>query len=174
MAEGVARMEKAVDEILANFPARPLAWLLRLIVPGDAKARRGAADDLLLKAAALITEPGPARDRLTLGVFLPDNDDGVARLERAFALTIAADPVHRRLRQAKLKDWRKAHADGLVSDGEAQQLEAAEQAVDLAAAVDDFAPGTLEPNRASKAAAKPAKGSASQRRTPLPAAPPSI
>ena len=175
MADGLARMEKAVDEILANFPARPLAWLLRLIVPGDAKARRGPDDDLLLRAAAVITEPGPARDRLTCNVFLPQDDDGVARLERAFALTIAADPVRRRLRQAKVKDWRKAQADGLVSEEEAKQLEAAELAVDLAASVDDFAPGTLEPHRkpAPKAAPKAAQGPAEKRRATLPAAPPS-
>jgi len=174
MADGVARMEKAVDEILANFPARPVAWLLRLIVPADANARRGANDDLLQQAAALITEPGPARDRLTRDVFLPRDDDGVARLERAFALTVAADPVRRRLRQTKIKDWRKAHVDGLVSDEEAKQLEAVEQAVGLAASVDDFAPGTLEPHRTPAAKAPNAtKSSVSQRRAPLPAAPPS-
>ncbi len=176
MADGLARMEKAVDEILANFPARPLAWLLRLIVPGDAKARRGASDELVLKAAALITEPGPARDRLTVNVFLPDGDDGVARLERAFALVVAAEPVRHRLRQARIKDWRKAQADGLVSEAEAKQLEAAEQATALAAAVDDFAPGTLEPHRVQMPAAPKtaAKSGAAQRRAPLPAAPPSI
>ena len=123
---------------------------------------------------ALITEPGPARDRLTRDVFLPRDDDGVARLERAFALTVAADPVRRRLRQTMIKDWRKAHVDGLVSDEEAKQLEAVEQAVGLAASVDDFAPGTLEPHRTPAAKAPNAtKSSVSQRRAPLPAAPPS-
>ena len=173
LAEGVARMERAADEVLANLPSRPLAWLMRLVIPADAKARRGADDALLLEAAAVITEPGPARDRLTPNIFLPDDDGGVARVERAFALAAAAEPVRKRLRQARIKDWRQAARDGLVSPAEAEQLDAAEQAARLACAVDDFEPGALEPRRAG-AAAPASKPSAPQRRTPLTAAPPSI
>jgi len=180
MADGIARMERATDEILANLPARPVAWLMRLVVPGDARARRGANDALLLKAASVITEPGPARDRLTANVFLPD-DDGVAQVEHAFALTVAVEPIRRRLRQARIKDWREAKIQGLVSPDEAEALEAAEAAVRLACAVDAFAPGALEPHRAgpdpSEPQAKPVavtKTPGSKRRAPLTAAPPSI
>ncbi|HUO22205.1 MAG TPA: acyl-CoA dehydrogenase [Caulobacteraceae bacterium] len=186
MADGLARMEKAMDEILANLPSRPMAWLMRAVAPGDAKARRGAGDARLLAAAAVITEPGPARDRLTPDLFLPKDDDGVARLERAFALAAEVEPLRQRLRHAKMKDWRQAQADGLVSTEEGARLDAAEAAVRLALAVDDFAPGELEARRTEPAAAKtqgqprrsprssPPKTSRPQRRAPLPAAPPSI
>ena len=147
MADGLGRMEVAVGDILANLPARPMAWLMRLVVPGDSKARRGANDRQLLKAAAVVTEPGEARDRLTPNLYLPTGDDGIARLERAFDLVVAADPVRQRLRHAHIRDWHKAQADGLVSAAEAKQLATAEEAVHLACAVDDFAPGALEPHR---------------------------
>jgi hypothetical protein len=170
-------METAADAILANLPTRPMAWLMRLIVPGDPRARRGASDVQLLKAAAAITEPGPARDRLTANVFLPgdgpDNcDDGVARLERAFILVVETEPVRRCLRQAKIRDWREGAAQGVVTAEEARRLEAAEQAVALACAVDDFAPGALEPRREAVNAGSSNRQSP-ERRAPLPAAPPS-
>jgi hypothetical protein len=173
MAEGLRRMETAVDEILANLPARPMAWLMRLVVPGDRKAHRGPSDQLLLEAATRIVEPGPARDRLTVNMFLGDPDDGVGRLERAFNLAAEVEPIRKRLRQAHLRDWRKAAADGLVSAEEAKALDAAEQAAALACMVDDFAPGALEPHRGAPAE-PPKQGAAPQRRAPLPAAPPSI
>ena len=157
MADGLARMETAVDHILANLPARPLAWLMRLVVPADGGARRGASDPLLLKGAALITEPGAARDRLTVNIYRGDSQDGMGLLETAFDRVIAAEPVRKRLREAKIKDWHKALADGLIDKAEAALLEAAEQAVRLAAAVDDFAPGTLEPHRKAPPRAKTAK-----------------
>jgi hypothetical protein len=122
----------------------------------------------------VITEPGPARDRLTANVFLPgDGDDGVARLERAFALVAEAEPVRQRLRQAKIKDWREGAAQGLLTAEEAGRLEAAEAATALACAVDDFAPGALEPRRE---AADPGSSNrqSPERRAPLTAAPPSI
>jgi acyl-CoA dehydrogenase len=176
MAEGLRRMETAADEILANLPARPMAWLMRLVALPDGKARRGGADRQLLKAAEVVTASGSARDRLTANLFLPQDDGGIARLERAFALVEQADPIRRRLRQAKIRDWREGVEGGLVSPEEQALLEAADEAVALACGVDDFAPGTLGPHRGQAASTqKPPskKGAHSQRRAPLPAAPPS-
>jgi acyl-CoA dehydrogenase len=176
MAEGLRRMETAADEMIANLPARPMAWLMRLVVLPDGKARRGGTDRQLLKAADVVTASGPARDRLTANLFLPRDDGGIARLERAFAMVEQADPIRRRLRQAKIRDWREGVDRGLVSPDEKALLEAADEAVALACGVDDFAPGTLEPHRDRVSPAQEPqskKSASSQRRAPLPAGPPS-
>ncbi len=147
MAEGLRRMEIATREVIANFPVRPAAWLFRLVIPRDDRALAGVPDDLLVRCAAVLTEPGPARERLTPGVFVDKGDDGLARLERAFALAGEIEPIRLRLRQSGIKDWRHAGESGLLSAAEAASLRAFEEAAHLAAMVDDFAPGALEPGR---------------------------
>jgi hypothetical protein len=80
------------------------------------------------------------RDRLTIDIFHGIGDDPVARLEHAFALTVATQPVRDRLRRAHADDPAKARAQGLITDTEAASLQAAHEAVAAALAVDDFAP----------------------------------
>ena len=69
----------------------------------------------------------------------------MARLERAFALVIAAEPLRERMRQARVRDIDQAKRQALINDAEAAQLHAAAEAVAAAVAVDDFAPEELSP-----------------------------
>ena len=145
MAKGLKTIETCIDEIIANFPSRLMAWLMRAAVPSDANRRIGPSDELSRRAAELITEPSAARERLTQGLFAGRNQGGVERLERAFRLTVEAAPIRIRLHQAKIKDWREALALGRLSAAEAASLQAAEEAVESAVMVDDFAPDELRP-----------------------------
>jgi acyl-CoA dehydrogenase len=91
------------------------------------------------QCAQMILEPSAARERLTSGIFHIDDDRGLARLEKAFALVTAADSIDRRMRAARLKDWREAVKRGVITASEGERIRAAEEAVAKVIEVDDFA-----------------------------------
>jgi acyl-CoA dehydrogenase len=134
--EGCGAIERRFDEVLTNLPNRAIALLLRFVI----RPRRsgGAADALLLAVGQLLLEPSPTRERLTERVYCGCHDDAVARLERAFTLTVETAPLRAKLKAAHVHDWRIARDNGLISDADAHALHAAETAVDRAIEVDDF------------------------------------
>ena len=147
MAAGLKTLEISVDEIIANFPSRPMAWLMRAVVWPDRRRRLGPSDDLTRRCAELATEPTATRDRLTAGLYLDADRGGAALVECAFALTHQAEPIRRRLRDAKIHTWRDAVAKGSLNEAEIATLKAADDAVHRAIMVDDFAPAELKPGR---------------------------
>jgi acyl-CoA dehydrogenase len=147
MAEGVKTIETSIDGIIANFPSRPLAWLLRAVVPRQSSGRNGAADTVTRRCADLITEPSQTRERLTSGLFGGTEQGGALRVERAFQLVDATQAIRHRLHQAKVTDRDAARARGLLTAAEATALQAADDAVHQAIMVDDFAPADLKPRR---------------------------
>jgi acyl-CoA dehydrogenase len=143
METGCAVIEVRLDEILSNLPNRPAAWLLRFLVLPFGLRRRGPSDRLTQACAEILLSPSATRDRLTVDIFHGAGDDPVARLERAFALTVAAQPLRERLRRAHVSESAKALVQGLISEAEAASLNSAHEAVMAALAVDDFAPEDL-------------------------------
>jgi acyl-CoA dehydrogenase len=148
MESGFATIETRLDEILTNFPVRPVAWMLRFFVLPFGVRRRGPSDRLTQACAELLLEPSLTRDRLTVGIFHGEGDDGLARLDRAFEHAVATQLLHERLRKAHVRDIDKARQQGLINDAEASQLRAAAAAVAAAVAVDDFPADELSPRRA--------------------------
>jgi acyl-CoA dehydrogenase len=145
MEAGFATIEARFDEIFANFPNRPVAWMLRFLLLPLGPQRRGPSDRLTQACADILLAPSATRDRLTVDIFHGTGDDGLARLERAFELTVAVQPLRDRLHKAHVRDIAKARQQGLINDAEAAQLDAAADAVAAAVAVDDFAPEELSP-----------------------------
>ena len=148
MESGFATIEARLDEIFANFPNRPVAWMLRFLLLPLGPRRRGPSDRLTDACAELLLAPSATRDRLTVDIFHGTGDDGLARLERAFDLTIATQSLRERLHQAHVRDIDKARQQGLINDAETGELQAAAAAVAAAVAVDDFATEELSPRRA--------------------------
>ncbi|HZE46140.1 MAG TPA: acyl-CoA dehydrogenase domain-containing protein, partial [Xanthobacteraceae bacterium] len=148
MESGFATIETRLDEILTNFPVRPVAWMLRFFVLPFGVRRRGPSDRLTQACAELLLEPSLTRDRLTVDIFHGEGDDGLARLDRAFEHAVATQLLHERLRKAHVRDIDKARQQGLINDAEASQLRAAAAAVAAAVAVDDFPADELSPRRA--------------------------
>ncbi|KAK0361000.1 hypothetical protein LTR94_025092, partial [Friedmanniomyces endolithicus] len=155
MQDGCLTIERRLKEILDNFPNRPAAWLLRVFVLPFGVIRSGPRDMTVRACAKLIMEPGPVRDRLTDQVYI--GNEAVGRLEEALRLVTAAKPLHDRLKQQRIRDWRQAHGRGLVGDLEARQLEAVEAAIAEVIAVDDFDPKALARRPASEADADPSE-----------------
>jgi acyl-CoA dehydrogenase len=138
MASGLAVMAARLDEILSNLPARPVAWLLRALVMPFGPRHRGPVDALTKTCANILFEPSATRDRVTAGLYHPADDRGVARLDLAFKLVVAAQPIRDRMRKAKVSDIEQALATGLITQNEAAQLAAVAKAVANVIAVDDF------------------------------------
>jgi acyl-CoA dehydrogenase len=97
------------------------------------------------ECAQLVLEPSAVRDRLTPDLAHVDDDGGVARLEKAFLLVVAAEEISRRMRSAHLHDWQEAVKRGVITQAEGEQLKAAHEAVAKVIDVDDFAPEVLSP-----------------------------
>jgi acyl-CoA dehydrogenase len=145
---GFATIEARFDEIFANFPNRPVAWLLRFLLLPLGPRRRGPSDRLTQACAQLLLAPSATRDRLTADIFHGTGDDPVVRLERAFRLRVETEPLRDRMRKARVRDIAQARRQGLINDAEAAQLQVLAEAVAEAVAVDDFAPEELSPRQA--------------------------
>ncbi|MGH6767594.1 MAG: acyl-CoA dehydrogenase [Xanthobacteraceae bacterium] len=143
MEDGFATIEARLDEVLRHLPNRPAAWLLRAATLPFGSRRRGPPDKLTVACAEILLEPSPARDRLTPGLFLGRDDDGIARLERAFALVAQTSATRTRLREAGITNWRAGRDAGRLTAEESAQFETMEGAVRKVIVVDDFAADQL-------------------------------
>jgi len=144
MEQGFRTIEDRFDALIANMPSRAVRWMLRLFIMPFGRRARGPSDWLIRKTAAILTTPGDSRDRLTANIYRGRNDDAVLKLETAFQLAIATQPIQDRLRKARIKDWRTSDKIALSEDDKAQ-LAATERAVAAVIAVDDFAAEDLLP-----------------------------
>jgi acyl-CoA dehydrogenase len=162
MQSGFATIEARFDEILANFPNRPVAWLLRFLLLPLGVRRRGPSDRVTAACAEILLVPSATRDRLTVDIFHGTGDDTIARLERAFRLRIETEPLRERLRKAHVRDITKARQQDLINDAEAAELSVAAEAVAAAVAVDDFAPEELSPRLMSRFQNSPGLAASSQ------------
>lgn len=143
MQEGFLLIEQRLQEILDNFPSRPVAWLLGIFVLPFGIMRRGPSDRTRRACARLLLEPSATRDRLTEDVYLGAGDEAVAQLERALDLVIATQPIRDRLKKLRIHDPQAAWDQGLISQEDHEALSEAEAAVQAVIAVDDFAPEEL-------------------------------
>lgn len=138
MEAGIHTIQTRIDEILVNFPVRPLAWILRAKIFPFGVRNRGPSDELSQACAELLLAPSDTRDRLTSGLYLGEGEDSVAVVERAFMLATETDPLRRKLRDADVNDLDAAAAQGLITAAERGQIAEADAAVAKAIAVDDF------------------------------------
>jgi acyl-CoA dehydrogenase len=148
MAASFDTIETRFDEIIRNFPVRPVAWLLRFLVQPFGPRRSGPSDRVTAACAEIIVNPGPARDRLTLDLFDPTKahasiNDGVALVKRAFAATVAVQPLRDRMHAARVRDIGQALRQRTITADEAARLRDTAEAVAAAIAVNDFAPEEL-------------------------------
>jgi len=140
--------------VIANFPNRVTAALLRWIVFPLGRPHVVPSDRLGHEVARLLIAPSATRDRLTAGMFIAqDADDPVAAIERALSATILAEPVEAKLNVA-IKEGRlagqvapgagieviaeRAIAVGVITEEERQSLVAQRALVGQVIRVDDF------------------------------------
>lgn len=149
MQDTLYRTQEAFYGVFDNLPNRLIAWGLRITVFPWGRVFDLPTDTLGSKVVGLLMTPGPARDRLTLGICIPkDENDAVAAVDAALLAVIAAEPV-----EAKLRSAQRAGAivgefsDQLAADGLAKGVITSDEAALLTRAkalrrkvimVDDF------------------------------------
>jgi len=148
------QVQLALDEILRNFPNKPVGLIVRLLVFPLGLSLRQPNDSLGQRVAAILLKPGEARDRLTKGLFISESEDDITgKLEVAMRKVILSDPIEKRLRAKKrqkpaLQSYQQWLIDlvsaGDISEQEADILRQGSEAIRDVIMVDEFAPGELE------------------------------
>ncbi len=144
-------VQRGLDDLLKNYPNPAVAFMLRALVFPLGRRLRPPGDALGHQVAQLLLHPGPARERLTRGVFVPDRTaPGLGLLEDAIHKTVAAEPaeskLHEAVRQGLLTPMddealiELGVAHNVITGGEAELLRAAVEARRAAIQVDDFPP----------------------------------
>ncbi len=155
MANGLARIQDSYEAILQNFPNRPLAWLLRWVVFPYGRRFEPVRDKLERDMVRAILKPGEVRDRLTRGVYIPDDPtDPMAILEDTFKDSERADSIWKKMRQSEKAGTIKrgygpdhyisANNKAVISADERDFLIAYEEKVRKVIDVDDFTSAQIE------------------------------
>jgi acyl-CoA dehydrogenase len=149
------KIELAMSGVLRNFPIRPAAWLLWLLVFPLGRRAQPPSDRLGRRAAALLMSPSDARDRLAGNAFLtPTANNPAGRIDAALATVILAEPVERKFLKALKQNaiqaltfpeqLAEALREGWITSEEKAQLEHLRTLTWDAISVDDFDPSELE------------------------------
>ncbi len=147
--------QEQMHGFLRNFPNRPLAWLVRLLVLPRGLTYFAPSDRLGRTLAELVMGPTQARERLCRFVYQtvePGNPLGL--LQEALLLSQTAEPIEKRIRVEGVKTGRvtaldlpgqvqQALAAGIISETEAAALREYDRKVMEIINVDDFAPENL-------------------------------
>jgi len=138
----------ALDQILRNFPSTAVGLLLRGIVFPLGRRFRTPNDKLTQACARILMSESEARDRLTAGVYLSDNQEDVTgSIEFAMRSVIAADEAERKVKKSGQKipynmdfpTWlQQLTADNVITADEAELLLTASVATKRVIDVDDF------------------------------------
>jgi acyl-CoA dehydrogenase len=145
----LAEIERALAQVIRNLPNRPVAWLLRALVFPLGRWERGPDDARGAEVAQGILDDAGVRDRLTVGIFLPPEDEiGLGRIEAALGAARAALRIEAKLRRAVREGElerapgrdlaRRALELGLITSDEMTTLAEADAAREEVIQVDDF------------------------------------
>ncbi|WP_017905787.1 acyl-CoA dehydrogenase [Pseudomonas asplenii] len=159
LEESLGHAERALDELLRNFPSRVLGCLLRVIVFPFGRRHTGPSDALDAEVAAVLgrAKGDPALEAILAGCYRPQSvDDPVGALQHAQDLLGASHEAQKKLHTA-LKSGQLAPAPGesaidagleagVLQPREAQTLREAEAARRKVIDVDDFSKEELSPS----------------------------
>ena len=156
MDEAFRRIQVAFDGLYANMQVPGATWFFRGPIAAWSRINRlGSApsDYLGHKVARALQIPGVQRDRMTEGVYVPEDvNEALGRLENAFQLAYASESVMAKIKTAiKRKELprkvapqilvEQALEKGIITPDEARLLKDANDARNDAVQVDSF---TLE------------------------------
>ncbi len=147
--DALYRIQEAFFALLGNLPNRTLAGVLRWLAFPRGRLFRVPPDDYGRDIAVTLSAPGPARERLTRGAYIPQGEDeAVGVLEAALRAVVAAEPAEAKLRAA-LKAGKVTELDlradletavrlGVIGEDEARLVRRAQALRRKAIMVDDF------------------------------------
>ncbi len=144
------RMQESFRLLFRNLPMRPLAWLLRAIVFPTGSPFTETSDRTDRDVAQVLLAPGEARDRLTAGIFITNDDNyRQGEIEQAFNQAAKVAPIERTLREARkagllrgetyAAQIEEAVNTGVINVSEAAQLDLMQSLRRKVIMVDSFA-----------------------------------
>ncbi|WP_339544998.1 acyl-CoA dehydrogenase [Pseudomonas sp. RA_35y_Pfl2_P32] len=157
MEESLGQSERALDELLSNFPSKVLGCLLRVIVFPFGRRHKGPDDRLGAEVAGVIgrAKGDPTLEELLGGCYRPQTvEDPVGALQHACNLLNAVHPLQKKVQLAlKSGQFKPAAGENLIDAAleagvlqavEAQSLREAEVARRRVIDVDDFSKEQLQ------------------------------
>ncbi len=154
--DAMFQAQNAFEGVVSNFPNRIVSTLMRRIVFPLGRPYVVPSDRLGHEVARLLIEPSATRDRLTMPMFVSnEEDDPTGLIERALAATVAVEPVEAKLKAAAKSGAfdanlapgegveelaARAISAGVIDAGEGRALVAQRTLVAKVVRVDDFAP----------------------------------
>ena len=146
--DALNKAEKAMDDLLSNFPNRLVAGVIRLVVFAGGQHCPAPSDRLDHKLAKMLQVPSATRSRLGRGQYLePSQHNPAGQLEQALQDVMAAEVIHDRLCKQHKKHFsftrldalaKQALEKGWIDDKEAEVLKRAEQSRLRSINVDEF------------------------------------
>ena len=147
--------QEQLHQFLRNFPNRPLAAFMRLVIFPRGLTYFPPSDRLGRRIVDLIMNPTPARERLTQHIYKTRGaHNPLALLQEALVLSTAAESLEKRIRVDGVKTGRvtaldlpgqiaQALDEGILNQAEAAVLRDYDAKVSNLINVDDFAPHEL-------------------------------
>lgn len=151
--DALNQAEIAIDDLLRNFPNRPIAMLLRGVIFPLGRRCRAPSDQLDHQLASILQVPSATRSRLGRGQYLaPGENNPAGQLEQALQDVMAAEAIHDRLCKQQQQHFSFTRLDALAAEGlaagwvtqeEAEVLIRAETSRLRSINVDEFAADAL-------------------------------
>jgi acyl-CoA dehydrogenase len=95
------KVQESLLGLYENYPNRIAGCILRRIVFPYSKPFKQPSDMLDGSVAKTVLSPSDTRDRLTEGIFIPDNtDEPLGRIEKALTRVIAAEQLEKKIQKA--------------------------------------------------------------------------
>ena len=153
--DALYQTQQAFAGVIQNFPNLLVRGMLSALIFPMGKNFAPPSDKLGHEVATLLMQPGLVRDRLTDGIYLPDDEqEAVGALEAALASTLECEPLQARLHAARKSGKLKAMEElPRIAEARDTGIITAEQALQLAREyalrrkvimVDDFAAEELQ------------------------------
>ncbi|MFB4363199.1 acyl-CoA dehydrogenase FadE [Pantoea sp. BS_8] len=146
--DALHKAEKAMDDLLSNFPNRLVAGVMRLVVFAGGQHCPAPSDRLDHKLAKMLQVPSATRTRLGRGQYLaPSKHNPAGQLEQALQDVMAAEVIHDRLCKQQKKHLsftrldalaKQALEQGWIDQKEAEVLKRAEESRLRSINVDEF------------------------------------
>lgn len=150
MANRLHLAAKALEDVIRNFPNRPVAWLLRALIFPIGNHFTAPSDKMATELVSGMLKPSPARERITF--LCPEFEGdvgGIAEVEQAFVAQYACKEIYKKLKKAQrsgelpakvpnLVLFAKALEQGTISNDEHQTLLHADKLRLAAINVNDF------------------------------------
>ncbi len=143
------KIQIAFEGVLTNFPNRFAAFVMRRLIFPKGLTLTTPSDAMGRAVAKVLIEPNAARDRLTAGIYVPDDEsDTIGGLQAAFIASMEAEVIEAKIRAAEKSgvlsprnaaEQRLAAVEkGVISMSEAERLRRAQTLKRKVIMVDDF------------------------------------